>query len=161
MRASHFSKDIRDFLRLLSIHQVKYLLVGGEAVIYYGSARLTGDVDFFFEPSPSNTRRLYAALIDFWAGNIPNIEKPEDLQPPHLIIQFGVPPNRIDLVNTITGVLFSEAWKDRIEEKIEIQDREIPIYFIGLEQLIKNKRAVGRPKDREDLKFLKAVAAKK
>jgi predicted nucleotidyltransferase len=161
MRASHFSKDTREFLQLLATHRVKYLLVGGEAVIYYGSARLTGDIDFFFEPNPSNARKLFKALIDFWGGDIPDIQKPEDLLTPHLIVQFGVPPNRIDLVNSITGVDFPDAWKGRIEEKIEGQGQKIPIYLIGLEQLIRNKHAVGRPKDREDLKFLKTIAAKK
>jgi hypothetical protein len=64
-------------------------------------------------------------------------------------------------VNSITGVDFPDAWKGRIEEKIEGQGQKIPIYLIGLEQLIRNKHAVGRPKDREDLKFLKALAVKK
>jgi hypothetical protein len=79
MRASYFSKDVQEFLKLLASRQVKYLIVGGEAVIYHGYARLTGDVDFFFEPSKQNARKLYKALKEFWAGEIPgglHAEKP-------------------------------------------------------------------------------------
>ena len=72
-----------------------------------------------------------------------------------MILQFGVPPNRNDLINIIENVSFSEAWKDKISEKIPIRDQKILVHFIGLEQLIKNKEALERPKDIEDLKYLK------
>ncbi|MBA7492355.1 hypothetical protein ES702_02905 [subsurface metagenome] len=65
MKSSHFSIDIREFIRLLSIHKVRYVIVGGEAVIYYGYARLTGDVDFFYEAISENVKKLYSALDDF------------------------------------------------------------------------------------------------
>jgi len=68
MRASHFSPDIQEFLRLLSTHGVRYVIVEGEAVIYYGYARLTGDVDFFYEATPENVARFYDVLNDFWGG---------------------------------------------------------------------------------------------
>jgi len=74
-----------------------------------------------------------------------------------LILQFGVPPNRIDLINQISGVTFREAWENRITTDIESEGREVPIHLIGLEELIKNKKAIGRPKDVEDLKYLKEV----
>ncbi len=79
MKASHFSSDIQDFLYLLSLHKVRYLIVGGEAVIYYGFARLTGDVDFFFEPALNNVQRLYRALHEFWQGDVPGIQSPNEL----------------------------------------------------------------------------------
>jgi hypothetical protein len=136
---------------------VKYLIVGGEAVIYHGYARLTCDVDFFFEPSKQNARKLYKALKEFWAGEIPGIRTFEELMELGLILQFGVPPNRIDLINQISGVTFREAWKNRIKTSMESAGREVPIYLIGLEELIKNKKAIGRPKDVEDLKYLREV----
>jgi hypothetical protein len=136
---------------------VKYLIVGGEAVIYHGYARLTGDVDFFFEPSNQNARKLYKALKEFWAGEIPGIRTFEELMELGLILQFGVPPNRIDLINQISGVTFREAWENRITTDIKSEGREVPIHLIGLEELIKNKKAIGRPKDVEDLKYLKEV----
>jgi hypothetical protein len=79
MKASHFSKDIQEFIELLTKHSVKYVIVGGEAVIYYGYARLTGDVDFFYDPSKENVSYLYRALDEFWGGNIPGIDTFEDL----------------------------------------------------------------------------------
>jgi hypothetical protein len=150
MKASHFSKDAQEFLELLSIHLVRYVIVGGEAVIYYGHARLTGDMDFFYDSSNENSRRLYDALNDFWHGNIPGIAK-------NLIIQFGLPPNRIDLLSQISAVSFAQAWKDKVVEKIKIDKNEHPVYYIGLKQLIKNKAAVKRHRDCEDLEFLNKI----
>ena len=66
MKASHFSQDIQDFLKIIADHNVKYVMVGGEAVIYYGYARLTGDVDFYYESSKENALRLFEALNEFW-----------------------------------------------------------------------------------------------
>jgi hypothetical protein len=79
MRASYFALDVQEFLKLPATHKVKYLIVGGEAVIYHVYARLTGDVDFFFEPSKQNARKLYEALKEFWAGEIPGIRIFEEL----------------------------------------------------------------------------------
>ena len=73
------------------------------------------------------------------------------------ILQFGVPPNRIDLINSIDAVSFKEAWNSRIEEEIEIEGKNCQVYYIGLEELIRNKEAVRRNKDLEDLKYLKAA----
>ena len=157
MRASYFSKDVQEFLKLLAAHKVKYLIVGGEAVIYHGYARLTGDVYFFFEPSKQNARKLCEALKEFWAGEIPGIRTFEELMEIGLILQFGVPPNRIDLINQISGVTFRKAWENRIRNSFESAGGEVLIYFIGLEELIKNKKAIGRPKDMEDLKYLRGL----
>ena len=101
--ASTFSPDIREFLRLLHAHGVRYLIVGGEAVIFYGHARLTGDVDFFYDIDFDNARRLFAALDEFWEGSVPGLGCPEELAAPGVIVQFGVPPNRIDLMNESTA----------------------------------------------------------
>lgn len=160
MKASHFSKDIQEFIELLTKHSVKYVIVGGEAVIYYGYARLTGDVDFLYEPSRENVSYLCRALDEFWGGNIPGIDTFDDLMETGTILQFGVPPNRLDLVNKIDGVTFGEVWKGKTIECIEIQGQKIQVNFIGLEQLIKNKEKVRRPKDVEDLKYLKKAKSK-
>lgn len=157
MRASHFSPDIQEFLRLLSTHGVRYVIVGGEAVIYYGYARLTGDVDFFYEATPENAARFYDVLNDFWGGEIPGVSSSGELLSKGAILQFGVPPNRIDLINSIDAVSFKEAWNSRIEEEIEIEGKNCQVYYIGLEELIRNKEAVRRNKDLEDLKYLKAA----
>jgi predicted nucleotidyltransferase len=160
MQSSYFSPDILEFIRLLSIHKVRYVIVGGEAVIYYGYARLTGDVDFFYEISPENARRLYNALDSFWGGAIPGIKTPDELLSEGTILQFGVPPNRIDLINSIDAVPFDEAWKTRTVEKLRIKEKKYLVNFIGLEHLIKNKKAAKRFKDLDDLQYLTKLIKK-
>jgi hypothetical protein len=152
--ASHFSPDTREFIGLLQTHGVRYLIVGGEAVIFYGHARLTGDVDFFFGREPANLDRLFLALDAFWDGDVPGLTSANDLSPDGTIVQFGQPPNRIDLINAIEAVGFEEAWDGRVEAILQLEDREIPVPFIGLDALVKNKRAVARPKDLDDLSYL-------
>ena len=151
---SVFSPDIREFIALLGRHQVQYVIVGGEAVIFHGHARLTGDVDFFYDAAPDNARRLYAALEEFWAGRIPAIARWEELTEAGLVVQFGVPPNRLDLLNRIDGVAFQDAWRNRVRVAMPLGAGTVDVFLIGLDDLIKNKAAVGRPKDVEDLAFL-------
>ncbi len=152
--ASAFSPDMYDFLLLLAKYEVQYLIVGGEAVIYYGYARLTGDVDIFYARDPANADRLYAAFRDFWGGPVPNLSSAEDLLQEGMIVQFGVPPNRLDLINTIDGVTFEEAWKGRHTLMIAGPKGQAAIHYIGLDALIRNKHASGRPKDLDDLRYL-------
>jgi len=154
VKAEHFSPDIQEFLLLLEQKKVKYLIIGGEAVIYYGHARLTGDVDLYYERSAENALRLFAALQEFWGGAIPEIAQPDELLPEGRIVQFGVPPRRIDLINSIDGLDFSLAWESRVTENIIVKKRRIEIYIIGLKHLIRNKRILSRPRDLEDLEFL-------
>jgi len=153
--ATHFSSDTVEFFRLLHQHSVRYLVVGGEAVIFHGLSRLTGDVDFFFDRSAENAQDLFAALLEFWEGDIPGLKSVADLLEPGLVVQFGVPPNRIDLLNAIDGVAFGEAWGQRETALLMDEDSEVPIQFIGLDSLIENKETAGRPKDMEDLQYLR------
>jgi len=155
--AGHFSPDTQDFIRLLHQHSVHYVIVGGEAVIYYGYARLTGDVDFFYDSRAPNAKRLFEALLAFWSGDIPGITEAQELTHPGLILQFGRPPNRIDLLNQIAGMSFEAAWATRLNVLLVSDTETTPLYYIGLEQLIENKQAAGRPKDMEDLSYLRSV----
>ncbi|MCU0237741.1 MAG: hypothetical protein MUC72_11780 [Acidobacteria bacterium] len=157
MTPAPFSRDIREFLAWLARHKARYLIVGGEAVIYYGHARLTGDIDIYYDNSPKNCRRLYAALIDFWQGSVPGVRSAADLQGDNLIVQFGLPPHRIDLLSAISAVDFPQAWKEKVTEKIKIGRAIHPIYYISLKELIRNKKAVRRPRDMEDLEFLSRI----
>ena len=156
--AAHFSPDTQEFLRLLHVYGVRYVIAGGEAVIYYGYARLTGDVDVFYDLQANNARRLFQALGDFWSGDIPGVSNAQELVVDGLILQFGRPPNRIDLLNRIDGVAFEEAWSARREVSLASEGDAVPLYYIGLESLIANKQAAGRPKDLEDLAYLRRVA---
>jgi hypothetical protein len=151
---THFSPDTRTFIELLSKHDVQYLIVGGEAVIFHGYARLTGDTDFFYGRHGANAQRLFTALEEFWAGEIPGIEAPAELTAAGVIFQFGVPPNRIDLINEIDGVEFDAAWPARVEAVMVTPNGESPIWYMSLDDLIKNKQLAGRPKDEDDLTYL-------
>jgi len=161
MDPSYFSPDILEFLRLLSEHKVRYMIVGGEAVIYYGYARLTGDIDIFYERTDKNAKALYEALKIFWEKQVPGVKDYTEFLEKGEIIQFGRPPNRIDLINDISGVVFEKAWLNRKLEEVVIKDQKHFVCYIGLEDLIENKRYANRYKDLEDLKYLTALRKKK
>lgn len=126
-------------------------------MIYYGHVRLTGDVDIFYDRQFENAERLFRALNEFWSGDIPSVAEAEELTETGLILQFGRPPNRIDLLNRIEGVSFKEAWAGRREVLLAFESDTVPMYYIGLAQLITNKESIGRPKDHDDLTFLKEI----
>jgi hypothetical protein len=152
---AHFSPDTSAFLGLLAKHAVRYLIVDGEAVIFHGYARLTGDADFFYDREPANADRLFRALREFWDGPIPGVQTAAELTDPGVIIQFGVPPNRIDLINDVDGVSFGAAWESRVEAILVMATTETPIHYMSLDDLIRNKQIVGRPKDLDDLTYLR------
>ncbi|MBN2318445.1 MAG: hypothetical protein JXR49_05180 [Acidobacteria bacterium] len=154
MTLDYLSKDVREFLALLFQKDVRYLIVGGEAVIYHGYPRLTGDMDIFYDSSAGNAKKLWEALNIFWGGEVPGMKDPEGLSEKGAVFQFGVPPNRIDLLNDLDGISFQSAWRNRVEDELPIQSGRMSVFFIGIDDLIKNKRAVSRHKDRDDLRFL-------
>lgn len=155
MKAAHFSPDIQELFELLARHAVRFMVVGGEAVIYHGYPRLTGDVDIWYEQTARNVERTYLALADFWGGSVPGLAAAADLMGHGVIVQFGRPPHRIDLLSSVDGVTFDEAWARRVEEGLECDDgRRIPVAFIGIVDLIANKRASGRHKDLDDVQHL-------
>jgi len=154
MTLDYLSKDIREFLELLFQKGVRYLIVGGEAVIYHGHPRLTGDMDLFYDDSAGNTKKLWEALNVFWDGEVPGIKDPKELSEKNAVFQFGVPPNRLDLMNAIDQVSFQSAWGNRVEDEFAFESGKIKVFFIGVDDLIRNKRAVSRPRDLDDLEFL-------
>lgn len=156
-----FSGDIVTFLKLLADKRVRYLIVGGEAVIYHGYPRVTGDIDFFYDDTTANTRRLFTALLAFWDGRIPGVHSAEDLMEAGVIFQFGRPPHRIDLMNRIDGVHFAGAWRGRIAVRLATKSGLIPVSYIGARSLLVNKEAAARPKDLEDAVFLRAKSARR
>ncbi len=160
MKASYFSSDVQEFIQALSDQDVRYIVVGGEAVVYHGHARLTNGIDFFYEPTAANAEKLYAALDDYWAGEMPGLKSAEGLLIIGATVQYGVPPNQIVLYNSLTNVAFDEAWDAKVDESIRIKGKKYPIYFISLEDLIKNKTALKRDIDKEDLKYLNALVKK-
>jgi predicted nucleotidyltransferase len=160
MKASYFSTDVQEFIRALGDHDVRYVIVGGEAVIFHGHARLTNGIDFFYEPTVENAEKLWDALDEYWAGDMPGLKSAEGLLIIGATVQYGVPPNQIVLYNSLTNMSFDEAWDAKVEENIRVRGKKYPIYFVGLEDLIKNKNALKRDIDKEDLKYLNALIKK-
>lgn len=158
---AHFSKDTADLLKLMVSHGVRFLVVGGEAVIFHGYARVTGDIDLFYERTEQNTRRLYDGLREFWQGRIPGVSSAVDFMEEGVIVQFGVPPNRIDLINRIDGVTFEAAWRGRVLVAVKDDSDAFSLNYIGLSGLLTNKKATGRPKDLADVAYLDAMAKKR
>jgi hypothetical protein len=146
-------KDSREFIELLNSHEVEFLVVGGHAVAFHGHPRFTGDIDFWIRPRADNAARLLSALRSFGFGELALTE--DDFTQPDKIVQLGHPPNRIDLLTSISGVSFEEAWTAR--EKGDLDG--LAVHFLGWKALIENKRACGRAKDLADVAKLEAVAA--
>ena len=141
-------RDWSEFLSLLIARRVRFLLVGGHAVAGHGEPRLTEDLDVFVEPTLANARRLRQALADFGFGGVaPSVE---ELAVRDRIFMLGRKPWRIDILTGIDGVTFAEAWRGRVDAEFVAS----PLFVIGREALIKNKRAAGRDKDLLDVALL-------
>ncbi len=142
------SHDFKEFIQLLNKNNVKYLVVGGYAVAMHGFPRYTGDIDFWIKPEKENAEKLVKTLIEFGFGSLDiNIN---DFTKENSIVQLGFPPERIDLITSVDGLLFEDCWKERKEVVTE----EILIDYISLHHLRINKAASGRDKDILDLKNL-------
>lgn len=160
IRKDNYSPDVLELLALFYKNKVEYLIVGGQAVIYYGHVRLTGDIDFLYNQTEKNVDKLYIALLEFWNNDIPGLHDKNELMEKNVIFQFGVVPNRIDLISKIEAVNFREAWQKREIVKINTGKEIIEVYFIDAENLIKNKETLKREKDIDDLKYLKQIKLK-
>jgi hypothetical protein len=144
------NRDFVEMLAALSDAEADYLVVGAHALAAHGIPRATGDLEIWIRPSVDNARRVWGALERFGA---PLDElKPDDLSSPDMVFQIGVSPNRIDLLTSITAVSFEEAWKGRIH--VRVGGRNVPT--IGREDFLRNKRAVGRPRDLADVADIEA-----
>jgi hypothetical protein len=142
--------DFRDLLAELVASEVRFLVVGAHALAALGVPRVTADLDLWVEPTPANANRIWRALAVFGAP-LANLNIREtDLVQPEQVIQLGLPPYRIDILTSISGVGFSEAWAGRLGGTLF----DVPVAFIGREAFIRNKRASGRPKDLDDLQAL-------
>ncbi len=146
-------RDLREFIALFNSARVEYVIVGGHAVAFHGHPRFTGDIDFLIRPTMTNARKVVVALRAFGFGKLALTA--EDFVKPDLIVQLGRPPNRIDILTSISGVSFDDAWASRARSKLD----GLSISLLGFDALIKNKTASGRDKDLVDVRKLKAVKA--
>lgn len=140
--------DFRELLALFNAHHVEYMIVGGYALAFHGAPRFTGDLDVLVKPDPENAQRILAALETFGFASVGLT--PGDFSHPDQVIQLGVPPVRIDLLTSLTGTSWDEAFAGRTAGSYG----DVPVYYIGREQFIANKRAIGRQKDLADLEML-------
>lgn len=148
MATINLPPDFRDFLKLLNAHQVEYLLIGGYAVAYHGYPRATADMDVWIAIHPQNAEKVVAVLKEFGL-DLPELT-PELFLKAGQIIRIGVPPVRIEIATTISGVDFSECYAARVVDVLE----GVEVNLIHLDHLKTNKKATGRHKDLNDLENL-------
>ena len=143
-------KDQRELLDAFRAHGVEYVVVGGHAVSAYAEPRNTKDLDILLRDTPENAERVFRALGAFGAP-VSAYSVSDFHGHPDQVIQFGVPPARIDLLQSISGVTAEEAWRGRTQEVLM---DGVPVNLISLEHLIRNKRASGRLQDLADVEQL-------
>lgn len=143
-------EDFRDILAALVAADAKFLVVGAHALAAHGVPRMTRDIDILVEPSPDNARRVWRALASFGAPLDSLKIREADLATVDRVIQFGLPPWRIDIMTSISGVSFAEAWNGRMNDDM----LGVQVAFIGRDAFIRNKRASGRNKDLGDIDAL-------
>jgi hypothetical protein len=143
--------DYKDLLEVLNAYGVRYLIVGGYAVMKYTEPRLTKDLDLWIATDAANAESAYNALLMFGAP----LEQctPEDFTHEEFWFQIGVAPVRIDILLSVSGVSFEEAWSRRVDGEF----LNVPAHFIGFEDLMRSKEAAGRPQDKRDLRRLRKV----
>jgi hypothetical protein len=144
------NEDFRDLLAALLAAQARFLVVGAHAMAVHGVPRATGDLDVWIAVDPVNAERVWSALRSFGAPVGAMGVSREDLTRPDLVVQIGLPPRRIDILTAISGVGFDEAWDGHVTHEVS----GLPVPFLGRAELVRNKRAAGRAKDRADLEAL-------
>lgn len=146
------NSDFKDLLKFFNDYHVRYLVIGGYAVIQYTEPRYTKDLDIWVSTERENARAVFGALREFGAP-LAGI-KEEDFAQEGYVYQMGVAPVRIDILMSVTGLTFEEAWRNRVEVDFE----GIPVMFISKQDLITIKLATGRPQDLIDVKKLSPPA---
>ena len=142
------NSDFKDLLRILHECDVRYLVVGGYAVIHHSQPRYTKDLDIWLEPSPENAHKLMRA---FFAFGIPLLGVTEaDFATPGTQFYLGVPPCAIDFLTTIPGLDFDSAWPNRVIS----EQQDFPICYLGKSDLIRAKQTAGRLQDLADIEEL-------
>lgn len=144
------NRDFRDMLSALCDEKAEFLLIDAYALAVHGCPRATGDMDIWIRPSDANAQRVWRALKAFKAPMARL--SPDDLTNPDVVFQIGVAPRRIDILTTIDGVEFAEAWAARTELDVD----GLRVTAIGRDHLARNKKATGRPQDLADVAWLES-----
>lgn len=140
------SADLREFIELLDANGVEFLVVGAHALALHARPRYTGDLDLFIRADQDNAQKICVALREFGFSGFSE----EDFLEPEQVMQLGRAPNRIDLLTSLSGVTFEEAWETRVTAKLD----DLEVAFLSRDLLIRNKRVTDRPQDRADLETL-------
>ena len=141
-------RDFKEFLKSLNSNGVEYLLIGGYAVAIHGHVRATNDIDVWVKISPENAARIERALCEFgFASALPSGDL---FLTPNNVVRMGVPPIRIEILTSISGVEFEPCYREK--EMIQIEEATVPV--ISLARLRENKAASGRLRDLADLESL-------
>ncbi len=138
-------KDFNEFVELFIAHDVQFLIIGGYALAAHGFPRATGDLDAWVWASDTNAAKIITALDAFGFADVGITVS--DLSREDTVVQLGYPPYRIDILTSIDGLEFTEAWASRV--MVRINNMDVP--FISRNDLITNKTAVGRPQDIADV----------
>lgn len=140
--------DFKEFLKLLSAHKVKYLVIGGYAVGYHGYPRATADMDIWVAAEPRNAKKMVTVLKKF-GFDVPGLSEELFLRE-RQVVRMGVPPVKLEITTSISGVEFEECYRERVVATID----GVRVHLISLKHLKINKRACGRYKDLNDLENL-------
>ena len=140
--------DFKELLALLNEHKVEYIIVGGYALAFHGAPRYTADLDILVKAGKQNAEHILSALHDFGFAHLDL--KPADFQAPEMVIQLGVAPVRVDIITSLTGVDWDQAYSGRVPGKYG----DVAVDYLGRQQFIANKRATGRKRDLADLEAL-------
>ena len=138
----------KELLQLFNEFQVEYLIVGGFAVMKYGEPRYTKDLDVWVDNSAQNSQKVVEALTRFGAPLAQDGITPETFAENQVVYQIGIAPVRIDILTEITGVRFADAWGKKVASTFF----GVPVHFISFDDLVANKRALGRASDLRDLR---------
>ena len=142
------NRNFRDILSALSAEGVEFLIVGAYALAVHGLPRATGDLDIWVRPTQENAQRVWQALLRFGAP-LASMEV-KDFHTPDIVFRMGLPPSQVDILMSISGVSFEEAWPNRVEKEVE----GVGVSVIGRADQIRNKRNTDRPKDKLDADWL-------
>lgn len=146
-------KDYEEFFGLLNSNRVKYLIIGAHAVAFHARPRATKDIDILHEVTPRSADAILKTIREFFGGYDMELTA-DDLCNPEAIVQLGVAPVRIDLMGRIAGITcFEDAWTRRVKGKYG----DVDVWYLSMEDLIRNKEVSARYQDKADLKYLRRV----
>ncbi len=141
-------KDWREFIESLNSQGVDYVIVGAYALAFHGRPRFTDDIDILIRCSSENAGRVAEAINAFGFGGLGL--SASDFEEPYQVIQLGHPPNRIDILTSISGVDPDQIWNHRVPASLD----GVPVWFLDRKSMIENKRSTSRDQDKADLKHL-------